>query len=137
MSECHDMDFRGNRASSQWKRKRNTEWLNRGLNQTNLVQEGQELFQSMRTRFGATQVIQHYGCIVDLLDKVGRLQEAIYGDTVMGEEIGKALLEMEGEQKKLGFECEDYVAFIKCEGKWVEVEKNHTKLILVVCKFNS
>ena len=71
---------------------------------------------------------------------------------------------MEGEQKKLGFECEDYAAFIKCEGKWVEVEKvrnemkekriktrhgtvvlfrylvkcqNHTKLILVVCKFNS
>ncbi|KAF3532669.1 hypothetical protein DY000_02042410 [Brassica cretica] len=76
-----------------------------------LVQEGQELFRSMRTRFGATQVIQRYGCIVDLLGKVGRLQEAyefciryepmiikpdaillislcnacsIYGDTVMG-----------------------------------------------------
>lgn len=36
---------------------------------------------------------------------------SIYGDTVMGEEIGKALLEMEGEENKLGFECEDYVAF--------------------------
>ncbi|ESQ48000.1 hypothetical protein EUTSA_v10022209mg [Eutrema salsugineum] len=116
-----------------------------------LVQEGLELFQSMRTRFGVTPVIQHYGCIVDLLGKAGRLQEAyefvlampikpdtimlrclcnacsIYGETVMGEEIGKALLEMEREEKKLsGSECEDYVALsnvLASKGKWVEVEK--------------
>ncbi|CAH2053344.1 unnamed protein product [Thlaspi arvense] len=115
------------------------------------VQEGLELFQSMRTRFGVTPVIQHYGCIVDLLGKAGRLQEAyefvsampikpdaillrslrdacnIYGETVMGEEMGKALLEIEREEKKLsGSECEDYVALsnvLASKGKWVEVEK--------------
>ncbi|CAA7052993.1 unnamed protein product [Microthlaspi erraticum] len=116
-----------------------------------LVQEGLELFQSMRTRFGVTPVIQHYGCIVDLLGKAGRLQEAyefvlalpvrpdaillrslcnacsIYGESVMGEEVGKALLEMEHKEKKVsGSECEDYVALsnlLASEGKWVEVEK--------------
>ncbi|CAH8342051.1 unnamed protein product [Eruca vesicaria subsp. sativa] len=113
-----------------------------------LVQEGLELFQSMWTRFGVTPVIQHYGCIVDLLGKAGRLQEAyefvlampikpdsiilrslcnacsVYGETVMGEEIGKALMEMEQEEK--GSECEDYVALsnvLASKGKWVEVEK--------------
>ncbi|KAJ4893995.1 Pentatricopeptide repeat-containing protein [Raphanus sativus] len=113
-----------------------------------LVQEGLELFRSMRTRFGVTPVIQHYGCIVDLLGKAGRLREAyefvlampikpdaimlrslcnacsIYGETVMGEEIGKALMEMEREEK--GDECEDYVALsnvFASKGKWVEVEK--------------
>lgn len=118
-----------------------------------LVQEGIELFTSMKTRFGVTPVIQHYGCIVDLLGKAGRIKEAyefvlampikpdaillrslcnacsIYGETVMGEEIGKTLLEMEQEEKKLSFsgsECEDYVALsnvLAHKGKWVEVEK--------------
>ncbi|CAG7877136.1 unnamed protein product [Brassica rapa] len=117
-----------------------------------LVQEGLELFQSMRTRFGVIPVIQHYGCIVDLLGKAGRLQEAyefvlampikpdaimlrslcnacsMYGETVMGEEIGKALIEMEQDEKKKvsGSECEDYVALSNVyasKGKWVEVEK--------------
>lgn len=116
-----------------------------------LVQEGLELFQSMKTRFGVTPVIQHYGCIVDLLGKAGRLQEAyefvlampikpdaillrslfnacsIYGETVMGEEIGKALLEMEQKEKKVsGSESEDYVALsnlLASKEKWVEVEK--------------
>ncbi|KAH0880366.1 hypothetical protein HID58_067760 [Brassica napus] len=113
-----------------------------------LVQEGLELFQSMRARFGVTPIIQHYGCIVDLLGKAGRLQEAyefvlampikpdaimlrslcnacsIYGETVMGEEIGKALIKMELEEK--GDESEDYVALsnvLASKGKWVEVEK--------------
>ena len=92
----------------------------------------------MKTRFGVTPVIEHYGCIVDLLGKAGRIQEAyqfilampikpdaillrslcnacsIYGETVMGEEIGKALLEIEREDEKLsGSECEDYVALSK------------------------
>ncbi|KAL0743537.1 hypothetical protein Bca4012_085050 [Brassica carinata] len=113
-----------------------------------LVQEGLELFHSMRARFGVTPAIQHYGCIVDLLGKAGRLKEAyefvlampmkpdaimlkslcnacsIYGETAMGEEIGKALIEMEREEK--GSECEDYVALsnvLASKGKWVEVEK--------------
>ncbi|XP_010466028.1 PREDICTED: pentatricopeptide repeat-containing protein At3g18970-like [Camelina sativa] len=119
-----------------------------------LVQEGIELFKTMQTRFGVKPAIQHYGCIVDLLGKAGRIQEAyefvlgmpikpdaillrslcnacsIYGETVLGEEIGKTLLEMEQEEnKKLSFsssECEDYVALsnvLAHKGKWVEVEK--------------
>ncbi|KFK39226.1 mitochondrial editing factor 20 [Arabis alpina] len=121
-----------------------------------LLQEGLELFQSMQIRYGVTPVIQHYGCIVDLLGKAGRLQEAyefvlampikpdaillrslcnacsIYGETVMGEEIGKALLEMEREdEKRPGSECEDYVALsnvLASKGKWVEVEKLRKKM---------
>ncbi|KAL1208735.1 Pentatricopeptide repeat-containing protein [Cardamine amara subsp. amara] len=118
-----------------------------------LVQEGIELFKSMKTRFGVTPVIQHYGCIIDLLGKAGRIQEAyefvlampikpdaillrslcnacsIYGETVIGEEIGKALLKMEQEGKMISVsdsDCEDYVALsnmLASKGKWVEVEK--------------
>ncbi|CAN8269043.1 unnamed protein product [Cochlearia groenlandica] len=117
-----------------------------------LLQEGLELFRSMKTRFNVTPVIQHYGCIVDLLGKAGRLQEAyefvlampikpdaillrslcnacsIYGENLMGEKIGKTLFEIE---KLSGSECEDYVALsnvLASTGKWVEVEKLRSEM---------
>ncbi|XP_028769970.1 putative pentatricopeptide repeat-containing protein At5g59200, chloroplastic [Neltuma alba] len=41
-----------------------------------LVELGYEIFQSMETEHGIEPQLQHYGCIVDLLARVGRLEEA-------------------------------------------------------------
>ncbi|KAJ4968746.1 hypothetical protein NE237_015447 [Protea cynaroides] len=41
-----------------------------------LVNEGQEHFHSMRNLYGITATIPHYGCMVDLLSRAGRLTEA-------------------------------------------------------------
>ncbi|KAJ6848697.1 pentatricopeptide repeat-containing protein-like [Iris pallida] len=43
-----------------------------------LVAEGLELFESMQSSYGITPRIEHYGCVVDLLGRAGRLDEA-YG----------------------------------------------------------
>ncbi|XP_054804281.1 putative pentatricopeptide repeat-containing protein At5g59200, chloroplastic [Prosopis cineraria] len=41
-----------------------------------LVELGYEIFQSMETEYRIEPQVQHYGCIVDLLARVGRLEEA-------------------------------------------------------------
>ncbi|KAK4350636.1 hypothetical protein RND71_029949 [Anisodus tanguticus] len=41
-----------------------------------LVDVGFEVFGSMETEYGIERRIEHYGCMVDLLGRVGRLQEA-------------------------------------------------------------
>ncbi|XP_024400212.1 pentatricopeptide repeat-containing protein At3g12770 isoform X3 [Physcomitrium patens] len=41
-----------------------------------LVQEGREIFRMMQEDFKMTPRKQHYGCMVDLLGRAGRLQEA-------------------------------------------------------------
>ncbi|KAK4270936.1 hypothetical protein QN277_019700 [Acacia crassicarpa] len=41
-----------------------------------LVEQGYEIFQSMETQYGIEPQVQHYGCIVDLLARVGKLEEA-------------------------------------------------------------
>ncbi|KAK9292640.1 hypothetical protein L1049_020617 [Liquidambar formosana] len=116
-----------------------------------LVDEGLHLFQSMRSKFGVTPTIHHYGCIVDLLGKAGLLKEAyefimdmpvepdailwrsllsackVHGDAVMGEKVGKLLLQL---QSDLGFldltdTSEDYVALSNVYAsaeKWEDVE---------------
>lgn len=77
---------------------------------------GFELFRSMN-EFGVAPILEHYGCMVDLLGRAGLLREAsdfvknmpfepdasvlgallgtckIHGDTELGNEIGKRLLE--------------------------------------------
>ncbi|KAK9156488.1 hypothetical protein Scep_003062 [Stephania cephalantha] len=45
-------------------------------NHSGLFQEGQMWFHKMRFNYGVTPTIQHYGCMVDLLGKAGRLEEA-------------------------------------------------------------
>ncbi|OIT25875.1 PREDICTED: putative pentatricopeptide repeat-containing protein At5g59200, chloroplastic [Nicotiana attenuata] len=41
-----------------------------------LVDIGFDIFESMETEYGIERRIEHYGCMVDLLGRVGRLQEA-------------------------------------------------------------
>ncbi|GMH01723.1 hypothetical protein Nepgr_003562 [Nepenthes gracilis] len=43
---------------------------------TGLVDEGFHYFYSMRSKYGIIPGIKHYGCMVDLLGRVGRLDEA-------------------------------------------------------------
>ncbi|KAG9444508.1 hypothetical protein H6P81_015848 [Aristolochia fimbriata] len=44
-------------------------------NHAGLVEEGLRIFKEM-TKYGVTQNIKHYGCVVDLLGRAGRLEEA-------------------------------------------------------------
>ncbi|KAJ0987107.1 hypothetical protein J5N97_005463 [Dioscorea zingiberensis] len=41
-----------------------------------MVDEGRKWFDSMRDVYGVRPEVEHYGCIVDLLSRAGRLQEA-------------------------------------------------------------
>lgn len=41
-----------------------------------LIQEGYVFFYSMQEKYGVRPTIQHYGCIVDLLARAGKLKEA-------------------------------------------------------------
>ncbi|KAI3862084.1 hypothetical protein MKW92_011240 [Papaver armeniacum] len=43
---------------------------------TGMVVEGCEYFQSMTVRYGIVPGIKHFGCMVDLLGRAGRLEEA-------------------------------------------------------------
>ncbi|MED6111794.1 hypothetical protein PIB30_055623 [Stylosanthes scabra] len=83
------------------------------------VREGLELFRSMSNDFKVEPVMEHYGCVVDLLGRAGHLQEAadiirnmpfepdasvlgaflgacrIHGAIELGEEIGRKLLKLQ------------------------------------------
>ncbi|KAG9457261.1 hypothetical protein H6P81_001769 [Aristolochia fimbriata] len=41
-----------------------------------LVEEGLEIFAKMKDKYGLTARLEHYGCLVDLLGRAGRLMEA-------------------------------------------------------------
>ncbi|XP_058083836.1 pentatricopeptide repeat-containing protein At3g29230-like [Magnolia sinica] len=45
-------------------------------NHGGLVEEGQRIFESMKRDFGMDPKIEHYGCLIDLLGRNGRLEEA-------------------------------------------------------------
>ncbi|XP_010272376.1 PREDICTED: pentatricopeptide repeat-containing protein At5g56310-like [Nelumbo nucifera] len=86
------------------------------------VEEGCSLFESMQSDYGIEAGIEHYGCMVDMLGRAGRLGEAyklivrmpipsndvvwgallgacrIYGDVDMGERIIKKLLELKPDE---------------------------------------
>ncbi|KAF3432663.1 hypothetical protein FNV43_RR23765 [Rhamnella rubrinervis] len=83
------------------------------------VQEGKNFFDMMQNVYGITPSLQHYGCMVDLLGRVGLLEEAIemvegmpmkansiiwgclmgacekYGNVKVGERVAKHLQELE------------------------------------------
>lgn len=42
-----------------------------------LVDEGHRIFESMRLEYGVEPSVEHYACMVDLLGRIGRLQEAL------------------------------------------------------------
>ncbi|CAN6279247.1 unnamed protein product [Urochloa humidicola] len=84
-----------------------------------LVNEGRRLFDSMIEDFGIQPVPEHYGLMVDLLGRSGRVREAVYfvksmpvephpglwgalvsackmhGEVELGEEVAKKLIELE------------------------------------------
>ncbi|XP_050373848.1 putative pentatricopeptide repeat-containing protein At5g40405 [Argentina anserina] len=49
----------------------------RGCTVVGLVEEGQRHFDSMRKLYGIEPQLEHYGCIVDLYGRAGRLDEAL------------------------------------------------------------
>ncbi|KAJ8750113.1 hypothetical protein K2173_014028 [Erythroxylum novogranatense] len=87
-----------------------------------LVDEGYSLFKSMQRDYGIEPSIEHYGCVVDMLGRAGRLNEAyemvvsmpipsndvvwgallaacrVHGDVDMGERVVKRLLELKPEE---------------------------------------
>lgn len=86
------------------------------------VDEGCRLFQSMQIDYGIEASIEHYGCMVDMLGRAGRLEEAyeliltmpipsndvvwgallaacrIYANVDMGERVVKKLLELKPDE---------------------------------------
>ncbi|OMO96334.1 hypothetical protein COLO4_15348 [Corchorus olitorius] len=124
-----------------------------------LVEEGLHLFHNMRSRFGVTPQIQHYGCIVDLLGRAGHLNEAydfiiempmkpdaiswrsllsasnVHGDVAMAEKVGKILLRLEPTIRHVDMAdtSEDYVALSNVyasAGRWQQVEMVRKKMKL-------
>ncbi|KAH1104285.1 hypothetical protein GYH30_037941 [Glycine max] len=114
-----------------------------------LVEEGLILFHEMKRTFGMMPQIKHYGCIVDLLGRAGNLEEAydfimrmpinpdaviwrsllgackIHGDVVMGEKVGKFLLQLEEWSSAESPKSEDYIALSNVYAlaeKWDDVE---------------
>lgn len=49
----------------------------RGCCVVGLVEEGREHFDSMRREYGIEPWLEHYGCLVDLYGRAGRLDEAL------------------------------------------------------------
>ncbi|KAM6595743.1 hypothetical protein CsatA_006267 [Cannabis sativa] len=49
----------------------------RGCSVVGLVDEGKEHFSSMKTSYGIEPEIEHYGCLVDLYGRAGRVVEAL------------------------------------------------------------
>ncbi|XP_039020043.1 putative pentatricopeptide repeat-containing protein At1g10330 [Hibiscus syriacus] len=86
---------------------------------TKRVQSGSELFRSMQCRYGIVPIMEHYGCMVDLLGRAGLLTQAtellntmpfqpeasvlgallgackIHGAFELGNEVGRRLLELQ------------------------------------------
>ncbi|GLT83326.1 hypothetical protein SLE2022_016210 [Rubroshorea leprosula] len=107
-----------------------------------LIDEGLEFFNGMTKEFGILPNIHHYGCMVDLLGRAGRLDMAyqlivcmkvkpdatiwrtllgacrIYGDIKLGECVVRQLIELKAE------EAGDYVLLLNMyssAGKWEKV----------------
>ncbi|KAK9141456.1 hypothetical protein Syun_010856 [Stephania yunnanensis] len=88
-------------------------------NHGGLVDEGEVLFESMHKDYGIPPVLEHYGCMVDLLGRAGRFEKAeeliksmpmeadgivwgallngciMHGNFELGEKVGKHLIELE------------------------------------------
>ncbi|CAI0554273.1 unnamed protein product [Linum tenue] len=85
-----------------------------------MVKEAMECFRRMVERYGLLPKVEHYGCIIDLLGRLGLLKEAqglierlppikrdatawrallaacrVYGDTELGERVNRVLVEMD------------------------------------------
>lgn len=115
----------------------------------NRVEEGRCYFESMASHYGVEPELEHYGCLVDLLGRAGRLKEAeeiissmpftpdvaiwgallsackIHKDVEMGERIGKIVRELDPDH--LG--CHVLLANIySSTGNWNEARTLREKL---------
>ncbi|KAL1556445.1 pentatricopeptide repeat-containing protein [Salvia divinorum] len=54
-----------------------------------LVSEGREVFEAMERDYGVRPGVDHYGCMVDMLGRAGRLREAVELMGGMSEESGE------------------------------------------------
>ncbi|KAL0350839.1 UNVERIFIED_CONTAM: Pentatricopeptide repeat-containing protein [Sesamum radiatum] len=105
------------------------------------VEEGLYAYSSMQEEYGITPSDEHYGCMVDLLSRAGRLEEAhnllkhdpsrrnastvgallaacrIHGNTEMGERVGQWLLDVEPQNASAYCSVSNFYAG---EGKWDE-----------------
>ncbi|KAM0059581.1 putative tetratricopeptide-like helical domain superfamily [Helianthus debilis subsp. tardiflorus] len=84
-----------------------------------MTEEGRKLLSSMKSVYGVEPKIEHYSCVIDLLSRAGRLEEAlnliknmpiepneyaygallggckIYGDAKVAQSVGKHLLDLD------------------------------------------
>ncbi|XP_071742579.1 putative pentatricopeptide repeat-containing protein At1g10330 [Rutidosis leptorrhynchoides] len=109
----------------------------------NLVNFGLEIFNSMLPQFGVAPIMEHYGCVVDLLGRAGLLAEAkdfvkrmpfkpdgsvlgallgackLHGDVELGNEVAKNLVRLQPQQ------CGQYILLSSI---YAEAEKwDHAK----------
>ncbi|KAK6919251.1 Pentatricopeptide repeat [Dillenia turbinata] len=48
-----------------------------GCSHTGLIEDGQKLFHRMENDFGLSPTVEHYACLVDLLGRAGRIEDAL------------------------------------------------------------
>ncbi|KAI4346055.1 hypothetical protein L6164_013137 [Bauhinia variegata] len=113
-----------------------------------LIEEGLQAFRTMVKEYCIVPCEVHYSCIVDLLSRAGRLKDAydltkcmpskhsssalvallsacrLYGDTEMGEVIGKQILKLEPDNSSSYYLVSNLYAE---RGKWDEVASIRTK----------
>ncbi|KAL7100962.1 hypothetical protein ACP275_08G027300 [Erythranthe tilingii] len=109
-----------------------------------LVEEGLSAFRSMEREYGIVPSDEHYGCVMDLLGRAGRLEEAynvlerlpsmrnasnlgallsacrVHGDTEMGERIGRWILDVGPENGSVYCSVSNMYAG---GGRWDEVAR--------------
>ncbi|KAA0036221.1 pentatricopeptide repeat-containing protein [Cucumis melo var. makuwa] len=114
-----------------------------------LVEEGKELFKSMKCLYNLSPSIEHYGCMVDLLGRSGRLNEAkeliknmpmkpnaviwgaflkacwIHRDFLVGSQIGAHLVEVDSDHSGRYIQLATILA---AQGKWKEAAEVRLKM---------
>ncbi|CAN6577825.1 unnamed protein product [Malus baccata var. baccata] len=116
---------------------------------TGLVDRGTEYFYSMNQDYGITANSKHYTCMIDLLGRAGRLEEAqnlmrdmsfepdaamwgallgasrIHGNTKLGEKAARIIFEMEPENAGMYVLLSNLYA---ASGRWGDVDKMRLKM---------
>lgn len=111
---------------------------------TGMVQEGWNLFDMMKDKYGIEPKVEHYGCLVNLLGRAGQLEEAfnvvrgmriepdvviwssllgacrLHNDLALGEEIAELLLEQNQMSSGMYALLSNIYA---SSGNWVEVAR--------------
>eukprot|EP00250_Pteridium_aquilinum_P010164 c19188_g1_i1 orf=823-2634(-) len=107
-----------------------------------LVTEGDRLFKAMTNTHRLNPSVRHYGCMIDLLSRAGRLEEAedfinempippdsqswetllgacrMYGDSERGKRVAQRVMELEPQNESPYMLLSNIYA---AEGKWAEV----------------